>query len=51
MGAGSACAYLSCAKVGAEWFHPRRFAVIAGMTMMMGTLGGDFRRKPLCVVS
>ena len=40
MGAGSACAYLSCAKVGAEWFHPSKFAVIAGMTMMMGTFGG-----------
>lgn len=46
MGAGSACAYLSCAKVGAEWFHPRRFAVIAGMTMMMGTLGGTFGGSP-----
>lgn len=40
MGAGSACAYLSCAKVGSQWFAPEKFAVLAGITMMMGTLGG-----------
>mgnify|MGYP002783774961 CR=1 FL=1 len=50
IGAGSACAYLSCAKVGAEWFHPNKFAVIAGMTMMMGTLGGTFGGSPFALL-
>ena len=50
MGAGSACAYLSCAKIGAEWFHSSKFAGIAGMTMMMGTLGGVFGGSPFAVL-
>ncbi len=50
MGAGSACAYLSCAKVGAEWFDPSKFAVIAGMTMMMGTFGGMFGSSPFALL-
>ena len=41
MGAGSACAYISCAKVGAEWFNTDRFALIAGVGMFMGTVGGS----------
>jgi len=50
MGAGSACAYLSCAKIGAEWFHSSKFAGIAGMTMMMGTLGGIFGGSPFAIL-
>jgi len=50
MGAGSACAYLSCAKVGDEWFDPSKFAVIAGMTMMMGTFGGMFGSSPFALL-
>ncbi|RZI46801.1 MFS transporter [Candidatus Finniella inopinata] len=50
MGAGSACAYLSCAKVGAEWFDASKFAVITGMTMMMGTFGGMFGSSPLALL-
>jgi sugar phosphate permease len=41
MGAGSACAYISCAKIGAEWFNSDRFALIAGIGMFMGTVGGS----------
>lgn len=41
MGAGSACAYICCTKVAAEWFTPNRFALLAGITMFMGTLGGS----------
>lgn len=40
MGVGSACAYLSCLKIASEWFPAQRFAVIAGITMLMGTFGG-----------
>jgi sugar phosphate permease len=50
MGAGSACAYLSCLKLASEWFPAQRFAVIAGITMMMGTFGGFFGGKPLAML-
>lgn len=46
MGAGSACAYLSTMKVASVWLAPERFAMIAGVTMMMGTLGGLFGGAP-----
>jgi len=41
MGTGSACAYISCAKIGAEWFNTDRFALIAGIGQFMGTVGGS----------
>jgi MFS family permease len=47
IGAGSACAFLSCLKVAAEWFSPSKFAVMSGMTNMMGTIGGTFGGPPL----
>jgi len=47
VGAGSACAFLGCLKITAEWFSPARFAVMSGMTTMMGTLGGTFGGPPL----
>lgn len=51
LGAGSACAYLSCLKVGAEWFPSEKFALIAGITMMMGTFGGIFGGFPFAVLA
>lgn len=51
IGAGSACAYLSCTTVGALWFRPEKFAVIAGVTMMMGTFGGMFGGKPFAILA
>lgn len=50
MGAGSACAYLSCLKIASEWFPSQRFAIIAGITMMMGTFGGIFGGKPFAML-
>jgi len=47
IGAGSACAFISCLKVVAEWFSPAKFAVMLGMTNMMGTLGGIIGQPPL----
>jgi len=47
VGAGSACAFISCMKVVADWFTPTRFAVMSGMTTMMGTIGGTFGGPPL----
>lgn len=46
MGAGSACAYLCCAKLASEWFKASKFAMITGTSMLMGTLGGTFGGRP-----
>lgn len=40
IGAGSACAYISCMKIASQWFLPMQFALIAGISQMMGTVGG-----------
>jgi MFS family permease len=50
MGIGSACAYLSCLKLASEWFPAQRFAVIAGITMLMGTFGGIIGGKPFAML-
>ncbi len=50
MGAGSACAYVSCMKAGAEWFKPSKFALISGLTLMMGTLGATFGAHPFAIL-
>lgn len=50
MGAGSACAYLSTMKIASQWLKPERFALVAGITMMMGTLGGLFGGAPFAIL-
>jgi MFS family permease len=50
VGAGSACAYLSCLKVASDWFKPSYFPLIVGASMMMGTLGGIFGSKPFAIL-
>lgn len=49
IGMGSACAFISCLKLATEWFHPNKFAVMAGFTNMLGTLGGIFGGPPMAV--
>ncbi|WP_010300890.1 MFS transporter [Candidatus Odyssella thessalonicensis] len=51
IGAGSACAFISCLKIGSEWFSPARFAMIAGLTNMMGTVGGMVSGPPFAILS
>lgn len=46
IGAGSACAFISCLKIGSAWFLPAQFALISGLTNMMGTIGGTFSGPP-----
>ncbi|CAO5681780.1 MAG: hypothetical protein HEEMFOPI_00611 [Holosporales bacterium] len=46
MGMGSACAYVSCMKVGTDWFESRMFPLIAGITLMMGQLGAAIGTHP-----
>jgi sugar phosphate permease len=50
MGAGSACAYLSTAKVTAEWFPASKFALITCITQGMGTIGGTFGGRPFAII-
>ncbi|MBP9753172.1 MAG: MFS transporter [Proteobacteria bacterium] len=47
IGAGSACAYMSCLKISSVWLDPSKFALIAGISQMMGTLGGILGNRPL----
>lgn len=51
VGMGSACAFIAALKVATDWFSPRRFALIAGLTNMMGTFGGNFAGSPLSYLS
>lgn len=50
IGAGSACAYISCIKASSEWFDHKKFALLSGITMFMGTLGGTFGAKPFAIL-
>jgi MFS family permease len=50
IGAGSACAFISCLKISSDWFLPTQFAIIAGLTNMMGTLGGMFSGPPFALL-
>ncbi|MBP9753173.1 MAG: MFS transporter [Proteobacteria bacterium] len=47
IGVGSACAFISALKVAIDWFSPVHFAMFAGLTNLMGTLGGNFAGLPL----
>lgn len=50
IGAGSACAFISCLKISADWFLPAQFALIASLTNMMGTIGGMFSGPPFALL-
>jgi len=47
VGAGSACAFISCLQIAANLFPKRYFVILAGITNMMGTLGGLFGGAPV----
>ncbi|MDR1488472.1 MAG: MFS transporter [Holosporales bacterium] len=49
VGAGSACAFVSCLHIGSSLF-PNKFALIAGVTNMMGTIGGLFGGVPVAIL-
>lgn len=47
IGAGSACAFLCTLKLVADWFPPKYFAVLSGMTTLTGiTTGGYVVGRP-----
>lgn len=47
VGMGSACAFIACLKLATDWFSPAKFAFLAGLTNMLGTIGGTFAGVPL----
>lgn len=47
VGAGSACAFISCLQIISKMFPIKYFPVLAGVTNMMGTLGGLFGGMPV----
>ena len=51
IGMGSACAFISCLKVSSYWFPKRKMAKLAGLTNMMGILGGTFAAYPFAILS
>lgn len=50
MGAGSACAYIATAKIAADWFRPKRFALLTSITMGLGLVGATFGAQPFAVL-
>jgi predicted MFS family arabinose efflux permease len=40
VGAGSACAFVSCLQIAASLFPKKYFVILVGITNMMGTMGG-----------
>lgn len=51
IGAGSACAFISSLSLIMGWFSPSHFSLMAGMTNMMGCIGGTFAGEPLAWLS
>lgn len=51
MGAGSACAFICCLKLGSAWFTPQQFARIVGFTMIFGTIGAIGGKAPLAYLT
>jgi predicted MFS family arabinose efflux permease len=47
VGIGSSCAFISSLRIAIDWFPPVQFSFFAGITNMMGTLGGNFGGLPL----
>lgn len=50
MGAGSACAYIATAKIAADWFPRKRFALFTSITMGLGLIGATFGGKPFAML-
>ena len=49
IGAGSACAFMSCIKVASLWLPAHRLTVATGFTMVVGTIGATSASMPLAL--
>jgi len=47
IGLGSAVAFISCLKLATTWFPVQRFALIIGLTNLLGVIGAILGGKPL----
>ena len=50
IGAGAAFGFVGTLKLASTWFPIRRFAMLSGLTMMLGMLGGIAGQAPLALV-
>lgn len=50
MGAGSACAFISCLAIVAHEFSIARFALLAGLSNVAGNIGGVLAGAPLAIM-
>ncbi|MDX1711906.1 MAG: MFS transporter [Rhodovibrionaceae bacterium] len=50
IGAGAAFAFVGSLKLATNWFPPRRFAQLTGLTMMAGMIGGIAAQAPLAAL-
>ncbi len=50
IGAGAGFGFVGTLKLATLWFPPQRFAQLAGMTMMLGMVGGILGQAPLAAV-
>jgi len=49
IGLGSAFSFVGCMKVGASLFSSRKFALIVGLSNLLGAIGGILGGKPLAI--
>ncbi|PIQ44220.1 MAG: MFS transporter [Gammaproteobacteria bacterium CG11_big_fil_rev_8_21_14_0_20_46_22] len=47
MGAGSAFSFVGCLKLASLWFSNRQFAIVAGLTNLLGVIGALIGEGPL----
>jgi len=50
IGAGAAFGFVGALTLATSWFPPRRFAALAGLTMLAGMAGGMLGQAPLAAV-
>lgn len=50
MGIGGAFAVVSCLKLAALWFPPKRFALLAGVMVAVGMMGAVFGQMPIALL-
>jgi MFS family permease len=50
VGGGAAFGFVGNLKLATTWFPPRRFALISGLTMMVGMMGGIGGQAPLAAL-
>lgn len=50
IGAGAGFTWVGTLKIASDWFEPRRFAMVTGMTLSLGMMGAIFGQAPLAAL-